>query len=82
MEVVMSRSEAVWIEVEAAQALAQWKAMFAEEASMHAKRLAAGSDRPQFVTVAHYRQAAQLALKSLSAVIADGVDGDANRRAA
>lgn len=78
----MSRSEAVRIEVDAAKALAQWKALFAEEVSVHAKQLAAGSDRPQFVTVAHYRQAAQLALKSLSAVIADGVDSDASRRAA
>lgn len=78
----MSQSEAIQIEVEAAKALAQWKAMFAEEISRHAKRLAAGSDRPQFVTVAHYRQAAQLALKSLSAVIADGVDSDGSRRAA
>lgn len=78
----MSKNETILIEVEASKALAQWKAMFAEETSRHAKRLAAGSDRPHLVTVSHYRQAAQLALKSLGAVIADGVDNDASRRAA
>jgi hypothetical protein len=82
MEVVMSQSETIQIEVEAAKALAQWKATFSDEVYRHAKRLASASSRPNLITASHYRQAALSALQSLSAAIADEVGDDVNRTAA
>ena len=60
------------IDVEAAKALIHWKALFAEEVAARARRLAADSDQPEHVTLAHYRQAAQSAVASLAAAILDG----------
>jgi hypothetical protein len=77
MEVAMIASEQVQIEVEAAKALARWKALFADEVCERARRLAARSDPPNWVTLAHYRQAAESALQSLSNAIQreEGPDG-------
>ncbi len=73
----MNASRQVRIDVEAAKALAGWKYLFAEKVCEVAKRLAAQSGRPNSVTMSHYRQAAPIALQSLSdAILAEeGPDG-------
>lgn len=61
------------IETSAAKALAQWKALFADEVAAAAKILAAHDQTSQgVVTIAHYRQAAIAAVQ----VLADAVKGD------
>jgi hypothetical protein len=68
----MSERVDVRIDVEAAKALIFWKSMFADEVAAQARRLAAESSQPKHVTLSHYRQAAQIAVHSLSAAILDG----------
>lgn len=65
----MVANQQVRIESEAAKALAMWKCQFAEEVGRQARRLAAESARPNLVTLAHYRHAAELAVQSLARVI-------------
>jgi len=60
------------IDVEAARALIDWKSRFADEVVAGARRLAVESSQPEHVTLAHYRQAAQFAVRSLAAAIVDG----------
>jgi hypothetical protein len=69
MEVVMNASKQVRIEVEAAQALAEWKSLFGAEVCERAKQLAAQSGRADAVTLSHYRMAATMALQTLAGVI-------------
>jgi len=70
------------IDVEAAKALIHWKSLFADEVADSASRLAADSGQPQQVTLSHYRQAAQIAIRSLSAAILDQeVSGDDQKAA-
>ncbi len=78
----MHENVQVRIDVEAAKALTQWKALFADEVCERAKRLAAQSNQPNCVTLSHYRQAAEIALQSLSASIHDGDALDADQKAA
>jgi hypothetical protein len=78
----MSEQMLVQIEVEAAKALVQWKAQFAEEVCERAKQLASQSSEPSVVTLRHYKQAARIALQALSAAIDDGAAPDAEQRAA
>jgi hypothetical protein len=67
------------IDVEAAKALISWKSQFADEVAARARRLAAESSQPEHVTLSHYRQAAQFAIRSLSVAILDGgSSGDHN----
>jgi len=68
----MREKAEVRIDIEAAKALIHWKSLFADEVASRAKRLAAESSQPQHVTVSHYRQAAQIAVRSLPAAILDG----------
>lgn len=72
----------VRIDVKAAKALAEWKALFAAEVCERAKQLAAQSGQPSFVTLSHFRQAAQVALQSVSAAIRDGDGHDSERNVA
>lgn len=78
----MSEKIQVQIEVEAAKALVRWKAQFAEEVCGRAKQLASHPSKPGVVTLRHYKQAAKIALQSLSAAIDDGDTLDAEQRAA
>ena len=78
----MSQNDLVRIELEAAKALIEWKALFAEEVCQHAQRLAASSNQPHLITAAQYRQAAQVALNSLAAAILGGDERNAHRAAA
>jgi hypothetical protein len=71
-EVAMSDKADLLIDIEAAKALVHWKSLFANEVATRARRLAAESSQPGHVTLAHYRQAAQMALRSLSAAILEG----------
>ena len=66
-DVAMSEMAGLRIDVEAAKALVSWKSRFADEVAAQARRLAAESSQPEHVTLAHYRQAAQSAVRSLSA---------------
>jgi hypothetical protein len=68
----MSEGTAIRIDVEAAMALVHWKARFADEVAARARWLAAESGQPERVTLAHYRQAVPLAVRSLEAAILDG----------
>ena len=54
------------------KALIYWKSLFADEVASRARRLAAESGKPERVTLSHYRRAAQIAVRSLSAAIGDG----------
>ena len=65
----MDRSGSMRIQVEAAMALAEWKAFFAEQVAVKAKELAKASDSPTLITMAHYRQAAVLATQALAAEV-------------
>jgi len=78
----MNENAQVRVDVEAAKALARWKALFAAEVCERAKGLAAQSSQPQAVTLSHYRQAAKIALQSLSAAIHKGDVPDAEPEAA
>jgi len=71
-EVAMSEKADIRIDIEAAKALIYWKSLFADEVATRARRLAAESSEPEHVTVSHYRQAAQIAVRSLPAAIRDG----------
>jgi hypothetical protein len=68
----MSQKAHVRIEVEAAKALIYWKSLFADEVAAGARQLAAQSSQPERVTLSHYQQAAQAAVRSLSAAILHG----------
>jgi hypothetical protein len=78
----MSKQAAFRIDVEAARALIFWKTLFADDVAAQARRLAAESGQPAHVTLAHYRQAAQLAVRALSAAIADGGPSHDDHKAA
>lgn len=65
----MSETTDVCIDLEAAKTLVHWKSLFADEVVAGAMRLAATSGKPGTVTVSHYRQAAEAAIRSLSAAI-------------
>ena len=67
----MSEKADFRIDVEAARALVYWKSRFADDVAAEARRLAAESRQPEHVTLAHYRQAAESAVRSLSAAILD-----------
>ncbi len=68
----MSKKTEVRIDIEAAKALVYWKSLFADEVATRARQLAAESSQPNRVTLAHYRQAAQLAVRSLPLAIRKG----------
>ena len=78
----MNEKVDVRIEVEAIQALIHWKSRFADEIVAGARRLAAESGEPQLVTLAHYRQAAQIAVQSLSTTIVEERPSNDGQKAA
>jgi hypothetical protein len=68
----MSKSADVHIDIEAAKALIYWKSLFANDVATRARQLAAESSEPGRVTLAHYRQAAELAIRLLPGSISKG----------
>ena len=67
----MDQNGSMRIQAEAAKALAEWKAFFAEQVAVKAKELAQESDSPGRITIAHYRQAAVLAAQLLVVEVQD-----------
>ena len=78
----MTQTTDTHIDLDAAKALVDWKALFADEVAVCAARLAADSGHPERVTLYHYRQAAQIAIRTLSAAILDGGASSGEYRAA
>ena len=78
----MSQKTDIRIDLEAAKALVHWKSLFADEVSARARQLAAESSQPEPVTLSHYREAAQIALRSLSAAILEGGASSGEHQAA
>ena len=71
----MDQSSSYRIETDAARALAEWKALFADQVAVTAKELAALSGSSGIVTLEHYRQAASSAVQVLATAIRDTNDG-------
>ena len=78
----MDQSGTFRIQAEAAKALAEWKAFFAEQVAMQARELAKDSDPPGLITVDHYRQAAQSAVQTLVTLLQDTDSSDGRQEAA
>jgi len=78
----MNANEPVRITIDAATALTEWKFRFADEVRVRAKQLAAESNTPGCITLSHYRQAAKIALESLSRMIHGEDIPDGRREAA
>lgn len=70
------------IDVEAARPLIEWKSRFADQVAAHARQFAAESGQPEHVTLSHYRQAAQIAVRSLETAILDGRGSSDDQKAA
>jgi hypothetical protein len=79
-EVVMDDTVRFRIQVEAARALAEWKASFDEQVAVQAKELAKRSGST-LITVDHYRQAAKSAIQTLTTLVQD-TDSHDGREAA
>lgn len=77
----MDGKATIRIQAEAAQALAEWKAFFAEQVAMKARDLAKSSNAPGLITLSHYRQAAVLAAQVL-AIEVQGTDSNDGRQKA
>jgi hypothetical protein len=78
----MSENAEIRVDIKAATALVYWKSLFADEVAARAKRVAAESGQPGRVTLSHYRQAAQISVRSLPAATRDGVPFDDDHKVA
>jgi hypothetical protein len=77
----MNQSNSNRIETRAAQALAEWKALFAEQVAVKAKELSEKSGSMGVITLGHYRQAASIALQMLATAV-QGTDSSDGRQEA
>lgn len=78
----MDNVNAYRIEATAAQALAEWKALFADQVAENAKKLAALTGTPNTITLRHYQQAASDALQVLATAVEDTDSNDGRQKAA
>ena len=78
----MVKSQACRIQAEAVEALAEWKAFFAEQVAVQAKELAKNSNSHGLITLDHYRQAATLAVQALATAVHDTGSSDDRKKAA
>jgi len=78
----MGHSGTFRIQAEAARALAEWKACFADQVAMQAKELAKDCNPPGLITVDHYRQAAKFAMQTLETLLQDIDSSDGGQEAA
>lgn len=78
----MEENRTIWIQVDAAKALAEWKAFFAEQVAIEARELAKNSSPSDLVTLDHYRQAAKSAARKLLIFVQDIDSSDGHREAA
>jgi len=70
------------IDIDAANELIRWKSLFADEVTAHARRLSAESNHPEHATLLQYREAAQIAVRSLSVAILDEGASSGDQKAA
>ena len=66
---------------QAVQALAEWKALFAEHVAVKAKELAEKSGSAGVITLGHYRRAATIAVQMLATAV-QGTDSSDGRQEA
>ncbi len=78
----MDQTGSIRIQAEAAQALAEWKAFFAEQVAEKAKDLAKDANPPGLVTLDHYRHAAEFAVQALATAVQDTDSSDGRQEAA
>lgn len=78
----MEVQESYCIDATAARALADWKAYFAEQVSVHAKALAKKEKSPGVITIDHYRRAATMAAQMLVTAINDSESANGHQEAA
>lgn len=78
----MDQSKTYWIDPCAAQALAEWKALFAEQVVMHAKELAKKEKSPGAITLDHYRKSVSTAAQFLVNAVKDSDSSDGRQEAA
>ena len=78
----MDQTESFRIQADAAEALAEWKAYFAEQVAVKAKELAKDSTPPGLITLSHYRQAAVLASQLLTIEVQKTGSNDGGQKAA
>lgn len=78
----MDQSNSSRIETRAVQALAQWKALFAEQVAVKAKELSEKSGSAGIITLSHYRQAASIAVQMLATAVQDTDSSDGRQEAA
>lgn len=78
----MDQNGTIRIQVEAAKALAGWKAFFAEQVALKAKELAQNSSPPGLITLTQYRQAAVLAAQALAIEVQRTDSNDGRQKAA
>jgi hypothetical protein len=82
MEVTMDQSKTCWIDPCAAQALAKWKALFAEQVMIHAKELAKKENSPGAITLDHYRESVSMAAQFLVNAVKDSDSSNGRQEAA
>lgn len=70
------------IEARAVQALAEWKAYFAEQVAVKARELSEKSSSAGIITLEHYRQAASIAAQMLATAVQDKDSSDGRQEAA
>ncbi|OYP29972.1 hypothetical protein [Rhodopirellula sp. MGV] len=78
----MNQQASYQIEADALHALAEWKAAFAENVASKAKEIAQSDSDSNRITLQHYRQAAEFALKQLASKIQDSDSSDGTQEAA
>lgn len=78
----MKQAESFQIQTDAAKALAEWKAFFAEQVVLGAKELARDADPPCLITLDHYRKAAAGAAQALATAVQDMDSNDGRQEAA
>lgn len=78
----MVQNQSFRIQAEAAEALAEWKAFFAEQIAVQAKELAKNSNPPGLITLDHYRLAATLSMPALVTAVQDTGSSDDRQKAA
>ena len=78
----MDQSKSSRIETQAVKALAEWKALFAEQVAVKAKELSAKSGSAGIITLGHYRQAATIAVQMLATAVQGANSSDGRQEAA
>jgi hypothetical protein len=78
----MVNSQSCRIQAEAVEALAEWKAFFAEQVAVQAKEIAKNSNSHGLITLDHYRQAVAIAVNALVTAVHDTGSSDDRQKAA